>query len=56
MPVLNNMSRYQLVLSAIARISDQPGVATLTNWCKAELDEHAAYILDHGLDMPEVRV
>ncbi|WP_338874640.1 phosphoketolase family protein [Spirosoma sp. SC4-14] len=55
MLVLNNMSRYQLVLSALDRIEKQPGIQALTLWCQNKLHEHGVYIRQNGLDMPEVR-
>ncbi|MCY7350899.1 MAG: phosphoketolase family protein, partial [Cytophagaceae bacterium] len=55
MLVLNNMSRYQLVLSALERVGDRPGVQALTSWCRSKLTEHAAYIRANGEDMPDVR-
>jgi len=54
MLVLNNMSRYQLILAALERLDDQPGVTALTYWCHGRLSEHAAYIRANGQDMPAV--
>ena len=53
MLVLNNMSRYQLVLSALERIGDRPGVETLSTWCHEQLTVHADYIRVNGQDMPQ---
>lgn len=55
MLVLNNMSRYQLVLAALDRVGKRIGSEALTLWCHAKLVEHAAYIRRHGEDMPKVR-
>ncbi len=60
MLVLNNMSRYQLVLSALDRVEDQTGrfagaVDALRQLCRDILTEHDAYIRANGQDMPEVR-
>ncbi|GAB4020201.1 phosphoketolase family protein [Spirosoma koreense] len=55
MLVLNNMSRYQLVLATLAHILKRPGTGALTQWCQNKLDEHRAYIRREGQDMPEVR-
>ncbi|MBH8556953.1 phosphoketolase family protein [Hymenobacter negativus] len=55
MLVLNNMSRYQLVMAALDRIEPQPNSPALAQFCQLKLTEHAAYIREHGIDMPEVR-
>ncbi|MDB5267526.1 MAG: phosphoketolase [Hymenobacter sp.] len=53
--VLNNMSRYQLVMAALDRITPQPNGPALAQFCQQKLTEHAAYIREHGVDMPEMR-
>ncbi len=55
MLVLNNMSRYQLVLSALDRVEKRNGSEEVRSWCRDKLTEHAAYIRRCGQDMPEVR-
>lgn len=55
MLVLNNMSRYQLVLASLKHIDKRPGIQVLTQWCQNKLTEHEAYIRQEGQDMPEVR-
>ncbi|MGY3087285.1 xylulose-5-phosphate/fructose-6-phosphate phosphoketolase [Hymenobacter sp. UYAg731] len=55
MLVLNNMSRYQLVMAALDRIAADPNGPVLAQLCQLKLTEHAAYIRAHGIDMPEVR-
>ncbi|MEA2217835.1 MAG: xylulose-5-phosphate/fructose-6-phosphate phosphoketolase [Solirubrobacteraceae bacterium] len=56
MVVLNEMSRYHLVLNALRcarRIA--PGARALEHHCEAMLVRHHAYIRKHFEDMPEVR-
>ncbi|WP_245859901.1 phosphoketolase family protein [Spirosoma aerolatum] len=55
MLVLNNMSRYQLVLAALEHLSKRTDTQKLTDWCYQKLDQHKAYIRREGVDMPEVR-
>ncbi|QMW01016.1 phosphoketolase family protein [Spirosoma foliorum] len=55
MLVLNNMSRYQLVMAALQHTNNLPGTQALVQWCQDKLTQHAAYIRREGLDMPEVR-
>ena len=54
MLVLNNMSRYQLVLAALKRVGERPGVDALTAWCSEQLTQHTDYIRTNGQDMPQV--
>jgi xylulose-5-phosphate/fructose-6-phosphate phosphoketolase len=56
MVVLNEMSRYHLVLNALRcarRLA--PGALALERHCEAMLLRHHAYIREHFEDMPEVR-
>ncbi|MEY2441211.1 MAG: xylulose-5-phosphate/fructose-6-phosphate phosphoketolase [bacterium] len=56
MVVLNEMSRYHLVLDALRRARRiAPGAAALERHCEAMLVRHHAYIREHLEDMPEVR-
>ncbi len=56
MVVLNEMSRYHLVLDALRRARRiAPGAAALERHCEAMLVRHHAYIREHFEDMPEVR-
>jgi xylulose-5-phosphate/fructose-6-phosphate phosphoketolase len=56
MVVLNEMSRYHLVLNALRRARRiAPGAAALERHCEAQLVRHHAYIREHFEDMPEVR-
>jgi xylulose-5-phosphate/fructose-6-phosphate phosphoketolase len=56
MVVLNQMSRYHLVLEALRRSRRIPqGGAELADLCRAQLDRHATYVREHLEDMPEVR-
>ena len=54
MLVLNNMSRYQLVLAALQRVGERPGVDALAAWCSEQLTQHTDYIRTNGQDMPQV--
>jgi xylulose-5-phosphate/fructose-6-phosphate phosphoketolase len=56
MVVLNEMSRYHLVLEALRRARRiAPGALALERSCEAMLVRHHAYIREHLQDMPEVR-
>jgi xylulose-5-phosphate/fructose-6-phosphate phosphoketolase len=56
MVVLNEMSRYHLVLDALRRARRiAPGAHALEQHCEAMLVRHHAYIREHLEDMPEVR-
>ena len=56
MVVLNEMSRYHLVLNALRRARRiAPGALALERHCEAMLVHHHAYIREHFEDMPEVR-
>ena len=56
MTVLNELDRYHLALEAIARV---PGLAEkvpeVIARFRGKLEEHRAYVREHGEDMPEVR-
>ena len=56
MVVLNEMSRYHLVLEALQRVSRRlPRMRELEEYCNAMLLRHHAYVREHLEDMPEVR-
>jgi len=56
MVVLNEMSRYHLVLDALRRARRiAPGALALEGLCETMLARHHAYIREHLEDMPEVR-
>ena len=56
MVVLNEMSRYHLVLEALRRARSAPaGARALEAHCQEMLDRHHAYVREHLEDMPEVR-
>ncbi|MEO3746425.1 phosphoketolase family protein [Plantactinospora sp. B5E13] len=56
MTVRNRASRYHLVLDAINNARRMPrGASELKAWCEQKLAEHAAYVVEHLEDMPEVR-
>jgi xylulose-5-phosphate/fructose-6-phosphate phosphoketolase len=56
MVVLNECSRYHLVLNALRRARRlAPGARALERHCEALLVRHHAYIREHFEDMPEVR-
>jgi xylulose-5-phosphate/fructose-6-phosphate phosphoketolase len=56
MVVLNECSRYHLVLNALRRARRlAPGAAALERHCEAMLARHHDYIREHLEDMPEVR-
>ncbi len=56
MVVLNECSRYHLVLNALRRARRiAPGALALEHHCEAMLARHHVYIREHFEDMPEVR-
>jgi len=56
MVVLNQMSRYHLVMEALHRVSREVGGAgDVIGWCEAQLTRHHQYVREHLEDMPEVR-
>lgn len=56
MVVLNQMSRYHLVLEALTRAGRPvPGADELADHCRAQLTRHHAYVREHFEDMPEIR-
>ncbi|MDI1291087.1 MAG: phosphoketolase family protein [bacterium] len=56
MVVRNKVSRYHLVMDALNNAGRTPsGASDLKAWCEAKLAEHAAYVVEHLEDMPEVR-
>jgi xylulose-5-phosphate/fructose-6-phosphate phosphoketolase len=56
MVVLNEMSRYHLVLHALDRLHlSSPKAAELEAHCHAMLDRHHQYVRAHLEDMPEIR-
>jgi xylulose-5-phosphate/fructose-6-phosphate phosphoketolase len=56
MVVLNQVSRYHLVMDALNNARrTPPGASELKQWCADKLAEHAAYVVEHLQDMPDVR-
>jgi xylulose-5-phosphate/fructose-6-phosphate phosphoketolase len=56
MTVRNKVSRYHLVADAIHNARRTPaGSTALLTWCKAKLAEHDAYVVEHLVDMPDVK-
>jgi xylulose-5-phosphate/fructose-6-phosphate phosphoketolase len=56
MVVLNEMSRYHLVMEALQRIRRPlSGAGELHGWCEAQLQRHHRYVREHLEDLPEVR-
>jgi xylulose-5-phosphate/fructose-6-phosphate phosphoketolase len=56
MVVLNEMSRYHLVMEALHRARRTPaGAEELHRFCEAQLRRHHAYVREHFEDMPEIR-
>lgn len=55
MTVLNKASRFHLVMDALNNARTSPaGAAELSEWCRAKLAEHSAYIREHLEDLPEI--
>jgi xylulose-5-phosphate/fructose-6-phosphate phosphoketolase len=56
MLVRNRMSRYHLAQRAAQLACDPATAARVARLTEQKLAEHARYIVEHGIDMPEVRV
>ncbi len=56
MVVRNRASRFHLVMDALNNARrTPPGASELKAWCEQRLADHAAYVVEHLEDMPEVR-
>jgi xylulose-5-phosphate/fructose-6-phosphate phosphoketolase len=57
MAVINRLDRFHLALAAITRLPqlDATTVQHLTARLQAKLQEHTAYVREHGEDMAEIR-
>jgi xylulose-5-phosphate/fructose-6-phosphate phosphoketolase len=56
MVVLNQTSRFHLVIEALRRVAHPPAEANLlTDECHEILRKHAAYVRENFQDMPEIR-
>ncbi len=56
MTVVNNMDRFSLVIDVIDRVTNQtPKTNKLKELMQEKLLEHKNYIIEHGIDMPEIR-
>jgi xylulose-5-phosphate/fructose-6-phosphate phosphoketolase len=56
MCVLNEIDRYHLVLSTLARVEILNGRREeVKTWTEEKLKEHKNYIQTYGQDMPEIR-
>ncbi|KQW39104.1 phosphoketolase [Rhizobacter sp. Root404] len=56
MVVLNDLDRYSLALDVVRRVprlADQ--IPAATEWHRATIARHKAYIAEHGDDLPEIR-
>lgn len=56
MVVLNELDRYHLVGNAIDRLPQlKSQAAHVKQWLRDKLIEHRAYVVEHGIDTPEIR-
>jgi xylulose-5-phosphate/fructose-6-phosphate phosphoketolase len=56
MVVLNEISRYHLVIDAVNNARRTPAGSTeLKAWCEGQLEYHRRYVIEHLEDLPEVR-
>jgi len=54
--VLNRLDRFHLALAAIERVERlRDPAAHLAQSLRDRLQEHRAYVREHGEDMPEIR-
>ena len=56
MVVRNNMDRFQLAIDSLARLPDwEARSAAAVEAFRAKLASHAAYVVEHGEDLPEIQ-
>lgn len=56
MAVMNQLDRFHLVLAALRRLPKfLDRSAQFAAWIERKLEEHKAYVREHGEDMPEIR-
>jgi xylulose-5-phosphate/fructose-6-phosphate phosphoketolase len=56
MVVRNNMDRFQLAIDSLARLPEwQTRSAAAVEAFRAKLAQHAAYVVEHGEDLPEIQ-
>jgi xylulose-5-phosphate/fructose-6-phosphate phosphoketolase len=56
MVVRNNMDRFQLAIDSLARLPEwKARSAAAVEAFRAELARHAAYVVEHGEDLPEIQ-
>ena len=56
MVVLNEISRFHLVIEALKRARRPPdGAELMIDECRALLKKHTAYVREHFEDLPEIR-
>jgi xylulose-5-phosphate/fructose-6-phosphate phosphoketolase len=54
MLVRNRISRYDLASAAVKLACETTSAEQLLHLCQEKLQRHHAYIIEHGIDMPEV--
>ena len=54
MRVLNKIDRFNLVIDALKYVEQTDEVKRVIKLCKDKLVEHKKYIVEHGIDMPEI--
>jgi xylulose-5-phosphate/fructose-6-phosphate phosphoketolase len=56
MVVRNNMDRFQLAIDSLARLPEwATRAAAAVEAFRAKLASHAAYVVEHGEDLPEIQ-
>lgn len=56
MTVMNNLDRFDLVMDVVKRVGlETPAAKALVEEMQKKLIEHKNYIVEHGIDMPEIR-
>ncbi len=54
MAVRNRIDRFHLVAEIINRVGNLPEAAHAKQWLHDKLTDHKRYVVDHGMDMPEI--
>lgn len=54
MAVRNRIDRFHLVSDVVTRVGGLPEAAHVQQWIRDKLTDHKQYVIEHGIDMPEI--
>ena len=52
--VRNRVDRFHLVSDIVTRVGGLPEAAHVQQWIRDKLIDHKQYVVEHGIDMPEI--